>query len=52
MTWEHLLDNFMQSIYAGFLCFSYTTGKVGTSCVKMMSDDDTDDCDGLFDRLF
>ena len=26
VTWEHLLDNFMQSIYPGFLRLSYTTG--------------------------
>ena len=26
VTWEHLLDNFMQPIYAGYLRPSYTRG--------------------------
>ena len=59
VTWEHFLDNFMQPIYAGFLRPTYTTGHQRTSqdksvchAIEMMSDDDTDDCDGLFDRLF
>ena len=59
VTWEHLLDNFMQPIYDGFLRPSYTTGYQRTPqdksvchAIKMMSDDDTDDCDGLFDHLF
>ena len=42
----------MQQIYAGFLRLSYTTGRrYGSHAIKMLSDDDTDDCDGLFDRL-
>ena len=48
----------MQPIYADFLRISYTTdhprvSRYGSHANKMMSNDDTDDCDGFFfDRLF
>ena len=41
-----------QRLYASFE--HHRTRQVKSVChaIKMMSDDDTDDCDGLFDRLF
>ena len=45
----------MQSIVAGFMRLSNTIGHHRISRYVMrlkMSDEDTDGCDGLFDRLF
>ena len=53
MTWEHLLDSVMQSIQftPAFCAFRTLQGKSICHAIKMMSDDDADDCDGLFDHL-
>ena len=46
----------MQPIYAGFFAsfvhHRTPQGKSVCHVIKMMSDDDRDDCAGLFDRLF
>ena len=46
------MTGFMQPIYAGFVHHRAPHGKSVCHAIKMMSDDDLDDCDGLFDRLF
>ena len=43
----------MQPIYAGFFAsfVHHRVSRYGSQSIKMMSDGDIDDCDGLFDRL-